>query len=103
MKSMRRVASTQGCFWLGGEPRFAFVILVAVAAAAPLPGRCGEPRDREVWAGVVKQAFDAVHDGWSSDEVLVRDDLNNAFVTQLPQPAARRRRGRAQLDAAEPA
>ena len=81
MKSMRRVASTQGCFWLGGEPRFAFVILVAVAAAAPLPGRCGEPRDREIWAGVVKQAFDAVHDGWSSDEVLVRDDLNNAFVT----------------------
>jgi predicted GIY-YIG superfamily endonuclease len=57
------------------------VVAFALAASTP-PGRCGEPRDRELWARVVKQAFVAVHDGWSADEVLVRDDLNAAFVAR---------------------
>lgn len=48
----------------------------------PLASRGGDQPDREVWASVVLQAFVEVHDGWSSDEVLVRDDLNKAFVAR---------------------
>lgn len=29
---------------------------------------------------IVRDAFVATHDGWSSDEVLIRDDLNQAFI-----------------------
>ena len=44
-------------------------------------------------AEVVQRGFVASHDGWSSDEVLVRDDLNQAFIAQcqleLPQLSPR--------------
>lgn len=38
---------------------------------------------------VVIESFQSIHDGWSSDEVILNDDLNQAFVDQcqkrLPQ------------------
>ncbi len=82
MKSMRRFTASQAFCRLGGDPGLTLVLTVIVAAAAPQAGRGGEQPDRAVWADVVQQAFVEVHDGWSSDEVLVRDDLNKAFVTR---------------------
>lgn len=62
---------------------------LVLAAAADRPGRGGEAADRDTWSRVVREAFVAVHDGWSADEVLVRDDLNAAFVAhcrrELPE------------------
>jgi len=52
-----------------------------VAGATP-PGRSAESADRDALARAVQDAFVAVHDGWSADEVLVRDDLNAAFVAR---------------------
>ncbi len=41
---------------------------------------------------VVIESFTSVHDGWSSDEVLLNDELNTAFISacqqQLPEAAA---------------
>ena len=41
---------------------------------------------------VIQTAFDATHEGWSSDEVILRDDLNRAFLKhcskQLPEVSA---------------
>jgi predicted GIY-YIG superfamily endonuclease len=36
--------------------------------------------DRAALTAAVTRAFRDVHDGWSTDEVLVRDDLNAAFL-----------------------
>ena len=51
--------------------------------AADVPG-AGPPTE------VVIEAFRAVRDGWSSDEVLLDDDLNAAFIRycrqRLPRP-----------------
>ncbi len=44
----------------------------------------GGPTDDQL-ADVVRQAFREVHDGYSSDEVLVRDDLNAAFIAKCRQ------------------
>jgi predicted GIY-YIG superfamily endonuclease len=35
---------------------------------------------QETLKDVVREAFRATHDGWSVDEVLIRDDVNQAFV-----------------------
>ena len=37
---------------------------------------------KESLATTVQKAFAATHDGWSSDEVLVNDDLNSAFLAK---------------------
>ncbi len=51
--------------------------------------RSSESVDRDALARVVRDAFLAVHDGWSADEVLIRDDLRAALVARcrrlLPQ------------------
>jgi predicted GIY-YIG superfamily endonuclease len=39
----------------------------------------------ELIGSVVQAAFRQTHDGWSSDEVLLRDDLNEDFVTACRQ------------------
>ena len=88
MRDMRWFASTPEFFGSGGNRELVLALVALALAATPL-AFCGEPRDREVWARVVKDAFVDVHDGWSADEVLVRDDLNAAFVArcrrQLPE------------------
>jgi predicted GIY-YIG superfamily endonuclease len=56
------------------------LLLIACLLAGERQGRSGELRDREAWTRAVQAAFAEVHDGWSSDEVLVRDDLNRAFI-----------------------
>ena len=59
-------------------------------------GRTDDPRFREIMTSlirhlhdfvrevklteVVRESFREVHDGFSADEVLVRDDLNAAFI-----------------------
>lgn len=48
---------------------------------------------RQLLADVVAEAFQKVHDGWSTDEVVLRDDLNQKFLAhcreRLPDvPAA---------------
>ena len=54
-------------------------VLIFVLLACPfIPtavSRGAEPQD-----AVVIEAFRAVHQGWSSDEVLLDDDLNTAFI-----------------------
>jgi len=57
-------------------------IALLLAAAATPPGRGAESVDRDALARAVQEAFVAVHDGWSADEVLVRDDLNAALVAR---------------------
>ena len=54
-----------------------------------------EKRDaaaRQQLADVVTLAFQKVHDGWSTDEVVLRDDLNQKFLTEcqekLPEVSA---------------
>jgi hypothetical protein len=54
-----------------------------------LPAAASEPAaDREALLAAVARAFQEVHEGRSADEVLVRDDLNAAFLKrcreQLP-------------------
>ena len=53
--------------------RIVWCALAASAADKP-------PVDRSELIDVVTRVFREVHDGWSTDEVLVRDDLNAAFV-----------------------
>jgi hypothetical protein len=52
----------------------------AVVASANLPDNLDE---------VIVEAFKATHDGWSSDEVILNDQLNKAFIAacqkQLPE------------------
>ncbi len=61
--------------------------------AAQEPRKSNEP-DSESQAklnDVLREAFRKTHDGWSVDEVLIRDDLNKAFIEncrgQLPDVA----------------
>ena len=62
----------------------AVVLISGRAGSAGLAA--GEPLD-----AVVSEAFRAVHDGWSVDEVLVHDRLNAAFIghcrRRLPEAA----------------
>lgn len=37
---------------------------------------------RQLLADVVAEAFQRVHDGWSTDEVVLKDDLNQKFLTR---------------------
>ncbi len=39
-----------------------------------------QERDLEKVKSVVNEAFATTHDGWSSDEVILRDDLNASFI-----------------------
>lgn len=65
----RRLAKAGMIGWLG-------------LAAATTCGWGRELESRDRCERVVQQAFSAVHDGWSADEVLVRDDLNAAFIAR---------------------
>jgi predicted GIY-YIG superfamily endonuclease len=84
---MRTRSAGQGVFVL---------VLLLTAATSPSPGgeiETGKPPEDRSLREVVRRAFREVHDGWSTDEVLVRDDLNQAFLRecqrQLPHvPAA---------------
>jgi len=55
------------------------VVLCLHLTFCPLPASEKLARTREL-ADVVKQAFREVHDGWSTDEVILRDTLNEAFI-----------------------
>lgn len=74
-----RAKRTKRCEQARGVLAASTVLLAAIAAGL---GRGGETRARDALAGAVRDAFAAVHDGWSPDEVLVRDDLNAAFVAR---------------------
>lgn len=50
------------------------------AAPAPSDSRQATDVDRDRLNDVVRRAFREASGGWSSDEVLVRDDLNQAFI-----------------------
>ncbi len=67
------------CERLGLAP---VAIALVLAAAATPSVRGGQPADRDALAQAVQDAFVAVHEGWSADEVLVRDDLNAALVAR---------------------
>jgi hypothetical protein len=54
----------------------AAVLLCVPAAAA------GEREDRALLVRAVQQAFQGTHEGFSVDEVIVRDDLNGAFLAR---------------------
>lgn len=60
------------------------VLPVVVAALGCLPvltaRAAAEPPDRDRLMAAVAGAFAAIHDGWSTDEVLVQDALNAAFL-----------------------
>lgn len=57
-----------------GQNPMPLIILFALLA---LPS---QDMEEPSLADVVTQAFSATHDGWSSDEVILHDDLNTAFV-----------------------
>jgi len=60
-------------------PGLTLLLLACLPAAEP-QGHSGGAWDRELWTRGVQAAFVEVHDGWSADEVLLRDDLNKAFI-----------------------
>lgn len=55
------------------------MVCLAVVVAAPTVA-AADREDVDRLAEVVRTAFREVHDGFSSDEVIVRDDLNAAFI-----------------------
>ena len=61
--------------------------LLALAAVSPAIAETTTPDSPKI-KGVVRSAFTAVHDGWSTDEVLLQDNLNRQFIAacrrQLP-------------------
>jgi predicted GIY-YIG superfamily endonuclease len=61
-------------------------------AGKPVPEK-RSVAERQLLADVVATAFQEVHDGWSTDEVVLKDDLNQRFLAKckekLPdEPAA---------------
>ena len=50
----------------------------------------------------VRRAYLATHDGWSTDEVLLQDSLNKAFLKQCHNELPNVAPGRTELVAAEP-
>jgi predicted GIY-YIG superfamily endonuclease len=65
--------------------------LFLCALTIPTPCCCGAGDAAQALDQVVVEAFRAVHDGWSSDEVLLDDELNAAFIQacrqRLPEAA----------------
>jgi predicted GIY-YIG superfamily endonuclease len=70
---------------------FAARFFGVLALLTSLSGANGDSPSSERLSEVVIEAFRAVHDGWSSDEVLLDDELNAAFIQlcrqQLPDAA----------------
>ena len=71
--------------------RITIAILGAFLLVAPCTEPCAAGQGDQLFREVVLEAFRAVHDGWSSDEVLLDDDLNAAFIhycrQRLPEAA----------------
>lgn len=60
----------------------------ATKAAVNSPRDVGEKRSaaaRQQLADVVTTAFQEVHDGWSTDEVVLKDDLNQKFLAKCKE------------------
>lgn len=64
----------------------------AVPKSSPEKSEKRDAAARQQLADVVALAFQKVHDGWSTDEVVLKDDLNQKFVAtckeQLPDVSA---------------
>ncbi len=71
--------------------RMTLAILGAFLLVAPCVEPCAAEQGDQLFREVVLEAFRAVHDGWSSDEVLLDEDLNAAFIhycrQRLPEAA----------------
>ena len=61
-------------------PFFANALIVLIAASHVAPPQAMGGAKRAAIHDVVQRAFLAVHDGWSSDEVLLQDELNKKFI-----------------------
>ena len=62
----------------------AVAFLCVVPTFHALPAAEDSPEDREL-ADTVQQAFREIHEGWSCDEVILKDSLNAAFIQRCRQ------------------
>ncbi len=60
-------------------------IPLAIACTTMILGFAHESRAQSNLKEVVRQSFVNVHDGWSSDEVLLNDSLNTQFIQRCRQ------------------
>lgn len=62
-----------------------FTCLLACATSIAQTSSSKQSPDRrlqQLTKTIVAEAFDAIHDGWSSDEVILQDELHTSFINQ---------------------
>ena len=75
-----------------GMPRIAFTLILLAGSMlfgqeqrAKIKSNGSEETSSAVLNNVIITAFESTHDGWSSDEVILNDSLNQAFIAACNQ------------------